>query len=407
MSRELRPNSTQIPDVILDFWLSELSGAELKVVLYVARRTYGFGKESDNISLSQISHGITKRDGVVLDTGTGLSRSSVARAIKTLEEQEIILRQINLSETSHEHEESTYSLNLDWQPKKGNGDKSKVVPKSNHPLSKEEARWFQNRTTGSPKIVLPGSPKIEPGVVPKSAPQETVLQETVMQETAATANASARRNSFPAASSAAAVSSGKDFHQESFDLLREQGFDDDAAKRLAVYPLPHIQKQIELLASRKPSRNPLGLLRRAIEGNYGAPNKPMRPTQTKQPTPAQDPAARAREGQRRDLEGYAAYREGQREQLKENHPEAYRAYERKSAQQRVEIARRSPGSMELTMFDKRGMEEPRFVNFFCKYKFCPVLSFEDWVKAGKPKARAPASLPTPPQDLPGLDANLF
>jgi len=66
MARELLPNSTQVPDVILDFWLSELSGAELKVVLYVARRTYGFGKERDNISLTQIGSGIRKRDGSVL-----------------------------------------------------------------------------------------------------------------------------------------------------------------------------------------------------------------------------------------------------------------------------------------------------------------------------------------------------
>src|SRR5262249_18012408 len=137
MARELLPNSTQVPDVILDFWLSELSGAELKVVLYIARRTYGFGKESDNISLTQICTGIKKRDGTVLDTGTGLSRSSVARAIKTLEERDIILRRINLSETSNEHEESTYSLNLNWQRNPasnggGGGGEKEVVPKSNH-----------------------------------------------------------------------------------------------------------------------------------------------------------------------------------------------------------------------------------------------------------------------------------
>src|SRR5579871_6675282 len=165
MARELLPNSTQIPDVILDFWLSELSGAELKVVLYVARRTYGFGKTSDNISLTQICSGITKRDGTVLDTGTGLSRSSVARAVKTLEEQGIILRRLNLSETSNEHEESTYSLNLDWQRNRGSGSGGgggEVVPKSNHPVSKDDKGWSQNRTTPSPKM--------KPGVVPKSNP---------------------------------------------------------------------------------------------------------------------------------------------------------------------------------------------------------------------------------------------
>lgn len=188
MTRALRPNSTQIPDIILDFWLSELSGAELKVVLYIARRTYGFGKESDNISLTQICTGIKKRDGTVLDTGTGLSRSSVARAIKTLEDRDIILRKVNVSEASNEHEESTYSLNLNWQPNPGSGrggqnnegrrggeEEKGVVPKSNHLVSKREGRWSQNRTT-------PG-PRMKPEVVPKSNPQQTE-QETV-QETAA------------------------------------------------------------------------------------------------------------------------------------------------------------------------------------------------------------------------------
>ena len=61
MSRALIPNSTQIPDVILDHWMAELSGAELKVLLYIARRTYGFGRDSDHISLNQIACGIRRR----------------------------------------------------------------------------------------------------------------------------------------------------------------------------------------------------------------------------------------------------------------------------------------------------------------------------------------------------------
>src|SRR6516162_2087458 len=92
MTRALIPNSTQIPDVILDHWMADLSGAELKVLLYVARRTYGFGKESDNISLSQMAEGIKRRDGTSLDHGTGLSRSSVKRACNSLIDRGILTR---------------------------------------------------------------------------------------------------------------------------------------------------------------------------------------------------------------------------------------------------------------------------------------------------------------------------
>ena len=67
MSRTLIPNSTQIPDVILDHWMAKLSGAEFKVLLYIARRTYGFGKDTDDISLNQLAHGIRRRDGTRLD----------------------------------------------------------------------------------------------------------------------------------------------------------------------------------------------------------------------------------------------------------------------------------------------------------------------------------------------------
>ena len=82
----------------MDFWLSELSGAELKVVLYVARRTYGFGKESDNISLNQMAEGMQRRDGTILDRGTGLSRSTVKTACTSLVERGFLLKTTNLSE---------------------------------------------------------------------------------------------------------------------------------------------------------------------------------------------------------------------------------------------------------------------------------------------------------------------
>ncbi len=237
MPRVLLPNSTQIPDVILDLWMAELSGAELKVVLYVARRTYGFGKECDNISLNQIASGIKKRDGTVLDRGTGLSISSVTRAVKSLEEQRFLIRRTNIND-KNEHEENTYSLNLDWT--------GEVLPNSENPPSKNEEGYSQNRSTGTPKIVG--------GVLPKSKTQETA-QETV-QETAA------------AAGNAAAVIS------ESFKLLRDRGFDDAAARELSIsYPEERIRRQCEWIQLRVTDRNALGALRKSIAEDWGDPRK--------------------------------------------------------------------------------------------------------------------------------------
>jgi hypothetical protein len=40
------PNYTQVPDELFDEQLPHLSGAELKVLLYIMRRTFGFKKTS-------------------------------------------------------------------------------------------------------------------------------------------------------------------------------------------------------------------------------------------------------------------------------------------------------------------------------------------------------------------------
>src|SRR5215212_7158845 len=86
----ISPKYTQIPDVLFDEQLPDLSGAELKVLLYIMRRTFGFKKDADNISINQIATGIATRDGTVLDRGTGLSKSSIQVAIKALVEKQII-----------------------------------------------------------------------------------------------------------------------------------------------------------------------------------------------------------------------------------------------------------------------------------------------------------------------------
>jgi hypothetical protein len=85
-----KPNTTPTPDEIFDRFLTALTHGELKVLLYIVRRTYGFKKESDAISLKQICEGIRKRDGEQLDSGTGLERRSAIRVVKSLEAKGII-----------------------------------------------------------------------------------------------------------------------------------------------------------------------------------------------------------------------------------------------------------------------------------------------------------------------------
>jgi hypothetical protein len=105
------PNTTQIPNEVFDSLMPHLSGGELKVLLYICRRTFGFRKDSDSISLTQIAHGITTKAGRVLDQGTGLSKRQVQRALRLLESRKVIEVTRKVDETGL-HEINTYRLNV-------------------------------------------------------------------------------------------------------------------------------------------------------------------------------------------------------------------------------------------------------------------------------------------------------
>src|SRR5512139_3555468 len=87
----ISPRYTQVPDELFDELMAHLSGAELKVLLYIIGRTFGIKKDNDDISLSQNCKGIIMRSGEVLDKGTGLSKQSVVTALKGLIEKKAII----------------------------------------------------------------------------------------------------------------------------------------------------------------------------------------------------------------------------------------------------------------------------------------------------------------------------
>jgi hypothetical protein len=142
----ISPRYTPVPDDLFDELMSLLSGAELKVLLYIIRRTFGFKKDVDNISLSQICKGIKTRDGEVLDKGTGLSQQSVITACKGLVEKNAIAAK-RRSSKERGYESTTYSLNL--------------LP------------FLNNLTTPSPKI--------REALLQKFEIQESVRQQTNLQ----------------------------------------------------------------------------------------------------------------------------------------------------------------------------------------------------------------------------------
>ena len=71
---------TALPNIYVDEYLSELSGAETKVLIVILRKTVGWQKESDEISLSQI------------EKITGLARHSVIAALRGLMKRGLVVQ---------------------------------------------------------------------------------------------------------------------------------------------------------------------------------------------------------------------------------------------------------------------------------------------------------------------------
>jgi len=130
----LIPNSTQLPNILLDKVIPLIPEAEARCLLYICRRTFGFQKDSDRISFSQFMGGIKDRRGNVLDYGAGLARASVAKGLKRLVESGAVLVRQNTKG-------NYYQINLhmdvekvvqvvnrsDWRTKIGSASRPKLV----------------------------------------------------------------------------------------------------------------------------------------------------------------------------------------------------------------------------------------------------------------------------------------
>lgn len=68
MNHLLIPNSCQVPNIILDAVMRKVSHAEFKVLMAIVRKTYGWHKKSDRISLSQFVELTSVSERKVIDS---------------------------------------------------------------------------------------------------------------------------------------------------------------------------------------------------------------------------------------------------------------------------------------------------------------------------------------------------
>jgi phage replication O-like protein O len=186
------PTTTPVPDEIFDLLLPQLNGAELKVLLYICRRTFGFKKQWDMISLTQIASGITTKDGRVLDRGTGLSKRHVQRALKQLEKKQIITVQRRRDETGL-NEINTYSLHFQHLVPTGARQRRGETASEGVETPLSEVETGCSPGVGTLQSVGVGTaaadgrdtavPRVEtPMPTTRNSKQETVIQETGEQE---------------------------------------------------------------------------------------------------------------------------------------------------------------------------------------------------------------------------------
>ena len=131
------PNAFQIPNSVIDELLAKLTCAELKCYLFVVRKTKGWNKESDSISVSQF-----------MDV-TGLSNRSVITACESLVEMGLLER------SGGERKLNTYSVkafDISQTGEKSSSDKtgenfSQTGEKSSSDLVKKVHTQNNNKNT--------------------------------------------------------------------------------------------------------------------------------------------------------------------------------------------------------------------------------------------------------------------
>jgi phage replication O-like protein O len=138
------PQHFQTPNDLVDHWLPHLGKAELKILLVVMRKTFGWHKETDRISISQF------------EKITGLARPNAVRAVKCLVDKGVLLKEIS---GTLGNEEAHYRLAV--QDSLNNFNES------------------QKRPPPSFETKLPPSFETKPGGVSKRNPQKTSITKDI------------------------------------------------------------------------------------------------------------------------------------------------------------------------------------------------------------------------------------
>jgi len=170
------PTFTMTPNDLFDHWLPNLGEGELKVLLVIMRKTFGWHKARDRISISQLAH------------ITGLREETVVIATKSLQNKGLIIRevtgQIGRQETYYEliiNEDSNNSYPSD-QPRTPLG----LTPLGSTEAQKKLPSYKETTTTKESNIAavvpLKKTPQAKIYECLKNAPVEEEFKTKITKE---------------------------------------------------------------------------------------------------------------------------------------------------------------------------------------------------------------------------------
>jgi len=93
-----KPNYTQIPNIIYDYWLPKLSPSAFTVLSLICRKTFGWHKTSDTISKNQL---------IKL---TGITKNTIQKSIEELQKNNLLI--VHQSTNEYGNQPNVYSLNI-------------------------------------------------------------------------------------------------------------------------------------------------------------------------------------------------------------------------------------------------------------------------------------------------------
>lgn len=291
--------TTAVPNDFFDTLAPQLSEAELRVLLYIIRRTCGFHKQADAISLNQLMHGITNHKGRVLDAGTGLSKPGVLKGIRGLIEKGVITQENDPAKTART---DANSYKLCFSDNISQPTQHSKAEYYGYEVETTKAEGGKLGSTSNSKPELPGKPALLPAETKLTTPGQLsalkVVNEVdphIHRKQNYKVQKDSNNNTHSAVVGSLALLSQVQPQLELGNQLAEFGINPKTVEYLlGNYASEYIAKKIELVRHclKKPgnaTQNPAGFLRRAIEEDY----QPTNPTVVASYQPKNFPATEA------------------------------------------------------------------------------------------------------------------